>query len=743
MEQMNERFTASTLTDFDADRLTSWPRFGALLLLNGVFVVLVALYALSTPPFEAPDAGAHYAYIVYLHQQQSLPALDETHAAISHQLVQQPPLYYALATAATAWLPVEKGAELLLPNPHYLRGLTVRATATVHDAAQEAWLAVWLARVVSALGGVLALNATVLLVSVLFPAAPWLALAVASVVALNPRFLFSAATITNDAWAAGTAALAIWLTLRAERRRATLADWLWAGAALGFASLAKYSNLAIGAPAIFILFMFWRRTGWQQTLCAAAAMALGALVVAGFWYLRNWLLWGQIVPLESILAVLPGLARSAPLDLAGMASYLPVLRNSYWGEFGYGVLAPPWFFDGMSFAVLAAAVGLVVCILRIIIQGRDHPSSRQTIIALLLAVIWAGAVAVSLLNWMRLVNFTAQGRLLFSAITPIALLLVLGWQSIAPMRAQRYVQMALPFVFGVLAVSQLGVLQEAYRLPPPLVEPVQPDRVVQATFANGIELIGADFPHGAAVNGAEALPVTLYWRANTKIADFYTLFLHLTDSTGAPLYHFDGVPYRTQHPTPQWVPGEVFADSHVLHPVRRASDDLAVLTVGFYRHDQPDERVFIVDDQGAPVADVITLAQVRVNVEQPACPENLTPLAMWENGIQIAALDVAEQDGSQRLVRTMWTTDRTIHTDYTVFVQALDADGQVVAQIDRKPQQGAYPTSTWRPGDCVEDSYQFDEVPDTARRFILGLYDEQLQRPHLLNDSDFVELPRR
>lgn len=44
--------------------------------MNALFVLVVVLYARAVPPFEAPDAGAHYAYIVYLRQNARLPALD-------------------------------------------------------------------------------------------------------------------------------------------------------------------------------------------------------------------------------------------------------------------------------------------------------------------------------------------------------------------------------------------------------------------------------------------------------------------------------------------------------------------------------------------------------------------------------------------------------------------------------------------------------------------------------------------
>ncbi len=665
---------------------------GALLLLNTLFVVLTVFYARATPPFEAPDAGAHYAYIVYLQQNMTLPALDDEHAAISHQLVQQPPLYYALAAAAMAWLPAEQGLALLNPNPHYLLGQTHCATATVHQATWEAQLAVWIARGVSMLGGLLAINASFLLVRVLFPNAVWLALAVASVVAFNPRFLFSAATITNDAWAGATATLAIWLTVRAAHAPDRILGWLWAGGMLGMATLAKYGNLALDAPAALIVLAVWRRVDWRCALRAAATLTVGALIVAGFWYLRNWLRWGVVVPLEPMLALLPDLARSEPLDWAGLSSAMPVLHNSFWGEFGYGVLAPPWFFATIRYAGLLAAFGLAIYLVRALhLRRTDAPAADQMLDALLLAVVWSGAVFVSLLNWMRLVNFTAQGRLLYAAITPLSLLFVLGWQAFLPTRAQRYLHMAIPPVFCLLAFAQLNVLSDAYRIPPAIAGTIQPDRGVFAIFENGAELIGADFPNGAAIDSKEALPITLYWTAQQPIDQFDTLFIHLTDSRGEILYQFDGVPVQGRHPTPQWLTGEVFADSYVLRPSAPDVDDVATLTVGFYRHDQPDARVAVVDNNGATVADVVTLAQVRLNRVAASCPD-AAPVAQWEKGIQLLDLAIVRAPDSDSLTLTLrWGANQVIHANYTVFVQVLDAADQIVAQIDRWPQQGTIP----------------------------------------------------
>jgi hypothetical protein len=83
---------------------------------------------------------------------------------------------------------------------------------------------------------------------------------------------------------------------------------------------------------------------------------------------------------------------------------------------------------------------------------------------------------------------------------------------------------------------------------------------------------------------------------------------------------------------------------------------------------------------------------------------------------------------------------RAIHQNYTVFLHALDADGKIVGQIDRWPQDGAYPTSTWRPGDCIVDAYTFTERAPSWERIVLGLYDAQLQRLRRDDGSDFLDV---
>ena len=73
-----------------------------------------------------------------------------------------------------------------------------------------------------------------------------------------------------------------------------------------------------------------------------------------------------------------------------------------------------------------------------------------------------------------------------------------------------------------------------------------------------------------------------------------------------------------------------------------------------------------------------------------------------------------------------WQTDEPLSTNYIIFVQLIDPDGQLVAQNDSQPIYGYYPTSQWPPGEIIPDRITI-ELPENLSpgdyTLIAGLYD--------------------
>ncbi len=60
-----------------------------------------------------------------------------------------------------------------------------------------------------------------------------------------------------------------------------------------------------------------------------------------------------------------------------------------------------------------------------------------------------------------------------------------------------------------------------------------------------------------------------------------------------------------------------------------------------------------------------------------------------------------------------WAAEGQFDKDYSVFVQAIGPNGRPVAQDDSWPNQGAYPTRLWQPGQVVADTHEL-AIPEST-----------------------------
>ncbi len=73
----------------------------------------------------------------------------------------------------------------------------------------------------------------------------------------------------------------------------------------------------------------------------------------------------------------------------------------------------------------------------------------------------------------------------------------------------------------------------------------------------------------------------------------------------------------------------------------------------------------------------------------------------------------------------LWQAERPVEQDYFVFVQLLDQEGRLRAQVDRPPVGGFRPTPTWQPGQLIRDNYGLalpPDLPPGRYQLIAGLY---------------------
>jgi hypothetical protein len=94
-----------------------------------------------------------------------------------------------------------------------------------------------------------------------------------------------------------------------------------------------------------------------------------------------------------------------------------------------------------------------------------------------------------------------------------------------------------------------------------------------------------------------------------------------------------------------------------------------------------------------------------------------------------------------RAVRVMlwWRATTKTSQAYTVFVHALNADGQLVGQHDSPPANSFRPTTSWSEGELVRDLHYFT-VGGDATQIVVGLYEARTGQRVRVGEGDAVIL---
>lgn len=111
-----------------------------------------------------------------------------------------------------------------------------------------------------------------------------------------------------------------------------------------------------------------------------------------------------------------------------------------------------------------------------------------------------------------------------------------------------------------------------------------------------------------------------------------------------------------------------------------------------------------------------------------------SPPARFGDSIQVQALELSGDQvrrGDALIALVYWSAQQKPTRDYTVFAHLVDRDGNIVASVDRPPQEGIAPTSSWLPHALVSDGIVLP-IPMNAPlandlRLEIGMYDSITQ----------------
>ena len=238
-------------------------------------------------------------------------------------------------------------------------------------------------------------------------------------------------------------------------------------------------------------------------------------------------------------------------------------------------------------------------------------------------------------------------------------------------------------------------------------------------FADGVRLLGWN-PPPLSLRPGETLPLALFWQATPQQAPRPVVAAEavLRNETGETAL-WQGELLDGRYGTDKWEAGELVTD-HAVWPIPR---DLAA---GDY------QLVLRSADASVTLANV-SIAGLPRDFERPDSAQTVD--AAFGGVVALVGYDLTPT-GTGFTLDLVWQALAAIEDDYTVFVHVVDAGGNIVAQRDVFPQDGAYPTSLWLAGEYVRDRYVFDGLPAGDYDVLVGLYSQETgQRLTVTNDT--------
>jgi hypothetical protein len=143
---------------------------------------------------------------------------------------------------------------------------------------------------------------------------------------------------------------------------------------------------------------------------------------------------------------------------------------------------------------------------------------------------------------------------------------------------------------------------------PPIAHPLH------VNLGNQVWLEGYTLDYTPPLEPGDSVQLTLYWRAQQPIAESYKVFNQSYYGDGVMVAQQDGYPVCGSRGTWLWDPGELVADVHTIQIKPDAPPGLYPLYTGLYI-EETFERLSVLDENGAPVADQVHLTDIRIGEE--------------------------------------------------------------------------------------------------------------------------------
>ncbi len=480
-------------------------------------------------------------------------------------------------------------------------------------------------------------------------------------------------------------------------------------------------------------------------------LTLVFLAVAGWFYLRNALIYNGDIFALKVMRETAGQREEVP-SLATIRAEFEGFRIAYWALFGgVNILVAPWVYKILDIISIIALLGLIACPFSLFRgtwnreRNKNHAphtthhtlrptsyvprptTSRVFLPTFVLLTTWLLIMLAGVIAW-NITQPAGQGRLFYPAISAISALAMLGLSWWLPRSGQKLMATTITGLLLLLAaLSPFLYIGPAYARPPILTQTDLPADIQPVNFIydDTIKLLGYQL-HTDLVRPAETLPITLYWQMLQPTDLNYSIFIHLFGRQRQVIGQLDSYPGGGSWPTTLLKPGDILADSYLVPISPSAEFDHAPaqiqIATGIYDYleaGRPGKPATTVT--GKPVDPIIGTIKL-IPWQWPPIDASDEVINFFDK-VSLTKATIA--DDQQSLILIWQVAEGYFDTDYTVFIQALNAKtGSYIVGFDGPPVQGHYPTTLWQSGEVIIDTHSLDLslLEPGTYNLITGLY---------------------
>jgi hypothetical protein len=241
------------------------------------------------------------------------------------------------------------------------------------------------------------------------------------------------------------------------------------------------------------------------------------------------------------------------------------------------------------------------------------------------------------------------------------------------------------------------------------------------------------------VQAGGSLPLVLYWRALAPLTTNYSVFVHLDAPDGTTYASADEL-NPADIPTSRWPPSLYVRNPMTLALPADLPPIRYTLMAGLYDPDSAARLPVTGCDDCPASGDALPLAHVWVSSPGAVAERDVPNRIDFRLGDRVTLLSYELTRTDPATLTLYWRAEAPVEKDYTAFIHALDADGEIIAQFDAPPLDGLYPTDAWLSGQIILDSHILT-LPESAQALAVGLYDPASLTRLPVTDASGERLP--